>query len=417
MKRASILLVLVAVVSAIMANVATGQVAPAEGRWRGWLESPGGELPYRLEIARTSEAWQAWLVNGAERSAVPRVALEDGKLVLDIQHYDAIVEAAIASDGKRLDGTWTLRKGRDKWVKLPFHAVAGEAPLFPTDESPSAVEIQQITGRWRAKFEKDDAPAVGVFEGRPDGAVTGTFLTPGGDYRYLSGNFVGRRLRLAAFDGRHALLFDAKLGEDGKLAGDFWSGDSWHDSWTAEPDAEAALPDGMVRPANAKPVNLAKLVYKDVDGKKRSLKDVAGPAKLLIVEIFGTWCPNCHDAGKYLEEVRQKYAAQGVAVVGLAFEATGDFEHDATQVRRFAERHGITYPLLIAGEFRKDDPAAKVPLLEKLEAYPTTILVDAEGRPRAVHTGFSGPATGEDFKKQSAEFDAVIREILAGESN
>lgn len=403
------------VVGAAMGGVAAGQTVPAEGGWRGWLDSPGGELPFRLGISRAEGGWRAWLINGAERSEAPRVVLEGEKLILDIQHYDATIEALVSDAGRRLDGTWTLRRGRDKWTKMPFHAVAGEFPQIATSDVPaSADDALRIAGRWRVKFEKSDAPAVGIFETQPDGTITGTFLTTGGDYRYLSGVFAGGRLRLAAFDGRFALLFDAKLMDDGTLAGEFWSGDSWHEMWTAVRDDEARLPDGIVRPANPKTVDLATLVYKDLDGNERSLKDVAGLAKLLIVDIFGTWCPNCHDAGKYLEQVQQQFGAEGVAVVGLAFEVTGDFARDATQVKRFARRHSISYPLLIAGEFRKDDPAGKVPLVEKIEAYPTTILVDAGGTVRAVHTGFAGPATGADYRRQSTEFEAAIREILRG---
>ena len=38
--------------------------------------------------------------------------------------------------------------------------------------------------------------------------------------------------------------------------------------------------------------------------------------KPLIVDIFGTWCPNCHDEAPVLEKLYQKYKDQGLADCG-----------------------------------------------------------------------------------------------------
>jgi thiol-disulfide isomerase/thioredoxin len=395
--------------------LATG---PAEslktGTWRGWLDSAGGELPFRLELARSGENWSAWLINGAERAEVPRVAIEGDELILDLEHYDATIRAKVSADGGRLDGEWSLRRGADRWTRLPFHATAGAAPQFPPDANSTDDKLApRIDGRWPAKFSQTEEPIIGVFATQDDGTVTGTFLAPSGDYRFLAGSFAARRLRLASFDGRHALLFDAKLGDNGTLTGDLWSGDSWHETWTAHLDPNAELPDGLARLKDGKTADLSKLVYKDPEGKKVSLADAASGAKILIVEIFGTWCPNCHDAGAYLEEINRRYREKGVAVVGLAFESTGDFAHDAAQVKRFGTRHSITYPLLIAGERGKDKVTDVVPLLDRAGAFPTTLFVDAGGRVRAVHSGFSGPATGDDFRKQCIQTESLIEELLA----
>jgi hypothetical protein len=99
--------------------------------------------------------------------------------------------------------------------------------------------------------------------------------------------------------------------------------------------------------------------------------------------------------------------------VGLAFELTGDFERDAEQVERYRARHGIEFPLLVAGQADKAAASKSFPLLDRVRASPTTIVRDADGRVRAVHTGYAGPATGPEHAKLRADFERLIDELLA----
>jgi thiol-disulfide isomerase/thioredoxin len=241
----------------------------------------------------------------------------------------------------------------------------------------------------------------------------GTFMTVGGDYGYLAGSFVDSQLRLSCFDGSHAFLFEAKMADDGTLSGDFWSGTKWHETWTARRDDKATLPDGFVLTGATAPARFEELVFPDLEGKPRSLAEITAGAKVVIVEVFGTWCPNCHDAARYLVEVDRRYRDRGVRVVGLAFELSGDLAKDAGLVKRFAERYSIESPLLIGGQRGKDKVEDVLPVIDKLRAYPTTIIMDGAGNVRAVHTGFSGPATGEEYDHLRAEFERVIEGVLA----
>ena len=75
---------------------------------------------------------------------------------------------------------------------------------------------------------------------------------------------------------------------------------------------------------------------------------------MVLVNIFGSWCPNCNDKAPLLAAWHRRYRDRGLEIVGLAYEFTGDPERDGRQVRRFAERHGIDYPLLLAGVERQD---------------------------------------------------------------
>jgi thiol-disulfide isomerase/thioredoxin len=338
------------------------------------------------------------------------VSLEAADLVLGFDHYESAIKVRVTGAGGRIDGEWRKHTGVDKWAALPLHGNHVEylPPRFRGNVR--GIEPSDIEGRWAVRFA-ESKDAVGDFRCKPDSTVTGTFLTPGGDYGYLAGNFDGQRLRLSGFDGSHAFLFDAKLQPDGTLAGDFWSRDAWHETWTAKREPAAALPDGFqLTKAKDGSTDFSSLSFRDLDGKPRTLAEFGG--KVVLIDVFGSWCPNCHDASEFLNELYGEYKSKGLSVVGLAFEMTGEFEHDATQVRRFIERHKSTYPVLIAGTSDKKVAAAALPMLEELKAYPTFIFMTGDGRVIATYTGFSGPATGDAYAELRRRFKQVIADAL-----
>ncbi len=390
------------------------------GPWRAWVESPGGDLPFQLEFKSAGSdsaigepAWQAWIINGGERIAVPVVHVEGGRVLLEIDYYDSRITAKMAEGGTELDGVWKKQGKGGKWTEMTFHAVAGRKPRFLPPVERAIRPDDRIDGRWRVEFSKSEEPAVGIFETHPGGTATGTFMTTTGDYRFLAGDYDGRRLRLSCFDGAHAFLFHAQRQRDGSLAGDFWSRDTWHETWNAVPDPKVVLPDAFRLTKVDDKVELSGLVFPDLDGTPRSLADAAFAGKARIIQVFGTWCPNCHDASNYLVELRRRYGDRGLSIVGLAFELTGNFERDARQVRTYKKRHGITYPVLIAGIADKEAVAEVFPLIDQLRAYPTMLFLDADGAVRAVYTGFSGPATGNAHRQLRAKIESIIEEMLS----
>lgn len=397
----------------------------AEGPWRAWLQSPGGELPFGLEFRKDDSGWHAMIINGAERIEVPQLTVLSTTVLLQIPHYDSKIFAKILDRGARLEGLWTKRGRNDKSTNMSFRADAGNTDRFAGCKAPAGQRApgKAVAGRWAMKFDKDADPAVGVFEEGDGGSVVGTVLTPTGDYRFLAGDFCGTQkssgqvdgqLRLSAFDGAHAFLLTATTTDGVTLSGDFWSGETFHDTWSAKRDENASLPDGFTLTHGVEGAKLSEVVFPDLDGKPRSLADPAFAGKARIIEIFGSWCPNCHDASAYLVDLDRRYRDRGLSIVGVAFELTGDFTRDAGQVRTFAAHHGIKYPLLLAGLADKEKVSAALPILDKFRAYPTTIILDGEGQIRAVHTGFSGPATGKEYDALRAKFESLIEELLSG---
>lgn len=407
-----------------------GQRGPSKLFGEGAITTPGGDVAFEMELERGSQTeastTSAWVINGGERIAVPvdwvieptmtpQGPVASQRATIRFDHYDAVLDGLVDEQGSvtKMNGEWRKRRSATEWSRLPFHA---ELTNQPPAKGRAAALPGPIDGRWSAKFASETIPAIGVFRTEADGTLAGTFLTTSGDYRFLAGEFRDGELRLTAFDGSHAFLFKARLQGDKTLAGEFWAGANHHDSWTAERDDAAKLPDGFTQVKAIDNVSLSSLSFPDLNGATRSLGDPRLMGKATIIQLFGSWCPNCHDEGEYLTELYRRYMDRGVSIIGLAFELTGDRERDAEQVRRYVARHHIEYPVLLAGVRDREKAAAAFPLFDAIPAYPTTLFVGSDGRVRAVHVGFSGPATGEEYVHLKAEFERTIDDLLSGKT-
>lgn len=385
-----------------------------DGMWAAWLETPGGPLPFGLELKRADGKLRAWLVNGPDRDEIPTVELQGAELTLDIRHYDSKITASLNDDGT-IDGIWEKPRG-DSIAKLAFHAKRGTPgfePLPPRKNDAGAIKARKLPPKWRAEFAKTSGPIVGVFESEPDNRVIGTFLTTTGDLGRLVGRYERGELRLSNFDGAHAFLLKATMQEDGSLKGDFWAGDWHHETWTATPDADAALPDAFGLTRSRAAVERASVVFQTLDGMRMSLADPPLAGRPVLLEVFGSWCPNCNDEAKLLSDLNRRYKERGLSVVGLAFERTGALASDKAQVQRYIDRHDITYTILYGGKADKKAIADALPFLQSFQAYPTTLFISPTGRIVAVYTGFSGPATGAAYDQLKADFERTIETLLA----
>ncbi|MEM7164389.1 MAG: TlpA disulfide reductase family protein [Planctomycetota bacterium] len=377
------------------------------GRWQAHLVSPGGPLEFGLDINAdgSSALW-----NGSERIVVPATTVAAATVVFDLPHYDARIVARMDGAG-RLTGSWKKRIGEAQWAQLPFAATHEDRAEAPARARTAAAD--RFTGRWRVRFSSNDDPAVGIFSVDDSGAVEGTFMTTTGDYRFLAGQVEDGTLRLSCFDGAHAFLFKAIANEDGTLSGDFWSRDVWHETWTAERDAAVELPDAFGQTSWSEAVALSDLSFPDLAGHPTSLADPKFAGKARVLQIFGSWCPNCHDAALYLGELHRRYSSRGLSIVGLAFEVTDDFARNVAIVQRYIERHDTPYPVLIAGPSDKAAATEALRALDRVRSYPTTVFLHSDGRIRAIHTGFTGPATGAAYDALRREFEGIIEELLA----
>lgn len=391
-----------------------GHDAPLrEGWWRGVLLTPGGELPFGLEMRREGDRWSAWLQNGEERVAVPELTINGTRLVMRMPGYENRLEAVIEDDTLRGELLMVKAKGADQ--RIPFAARFGDRHRFSKDTpAPSEETVPSMQGTWAAEFGLPDKgyPAIGEFrqQGR---RVTGTFLTATGDHRYLEGEFDGRELLLSKFDGGHVFLYRASLDAEGRLSGRFWSGLASEEAFTAIRDERASLSDASSATQLVTGATRLQFRFQDLGGNFISINDPFFRGKVVIVVLAGSWCPNCHDEAAFLSTVHRERRAEGLEIISLMFEQLEDPVAAAEAVYRFRDRHRIQYTTLLAGNSDKDDAAAKLPQLNAVLAFPTTIFVDRAGEVRSIHTGFSGPATGRHYQELVDDFTARIDALLA----
>jgi thiol-disulfide isomerase/thioredoxin len=380
------------------------------GTYRAVLQLPGGELPFGLELAREGSSMIGYLVNGNEQLKLSEVTVTGDHLVIRMPGYENRLIADAAGD--KLHGEIVLDKMGGKQQHIALRAQLG--PTYRFFATP-AKKNADVSGRWAVTF-RDDAgaseAAVGEFTQSND-VVRGTFLTATGDHRFLAGQMLVDTMFLSTFDGAHAYLYRARLTPDGLLTGDFWSGTAFHEQWTAKRDANAALPNAYTLTTMRAGSTHFDFAFRDLAGNAVTSNDRSLKGKVLIVALAGSWCPNCHDEAAFLEPLYREYRGKGVEIVSLMFEHFGDFPRAAAATRRFREHYGIEYTTLIAGVSDKDDAANKLPMLDHVYAFPTTIFIDRKGEVRKIHTGFSGPATGDHYTQLVEEFRATLDQLLA----
>jgi len=387
---------------------------PVDGIWRAVLYSPGGELPFQLEIRDgTHNVLIAGVRNGEEYLPFSSVERIRTQLILTFEHYDSKIVAEVSSDGLQMTGTWSKRALGGKSTEMKFSAEKDILYRFPPSGiAPVSPSLPYIDGEWAVNFTDSDGEvtAKGIFNAKGT-FVTGTFLTPTGDYRYLEGTFENKLLLLSVFDGAHAFLFRAELEENGALIGDFWSRNSYHARWIAV-RSRMDMPDPFSLTRLTNDTKRFDFRFPDMDKNMVSSRDPQFEGKVLIVYVFGTWCPNCNDEAAFLEELYMEYNDRGLEIVGLANEFTGEFVKDREMVLRYRRKYGISWPMLLVGIADKKETARKLADLDRVPAYPTTIFIDRDKKVRKIYTGFSGPGTGRHHLTLRSQFKKIIEDLL-----
>ena len=148
------------------------------------------------------------------------------------------------------------------------------------------------------------------------------------------------------------------------------------------------------------------LRFPDTDGNMVSSTDERFRGKPLMVQIMGSWCPNCMDESKFLSSFYKEYKNKGVEVVALAYEYSTDFNRSKASVQKFIKRFGIQYPVLIPPVTVSDEQRTEktLPQLTPIRSFPTTIFISKHGNVAGVHQGFFGPGTGSFYEEFKTEF-------------
>lgn len=391
----------------------------SEGQWRGELvREDGNNIVFNFEVYRKAGKTTFNLRNAGERLTVDDIVFQGDSVFIRLPFFDSQFRAAFISD-EEIKGSW-IKRLADRDLVMPFFAVrTGKKNIrFKTvNKKP----IAKVTGRWSVTFfnpaTERETKAVGVFQ-QKGALLTGSFITPSGDYRYLEGVVDGDSLKLSGFDGGYAIYFTAKINDGQTISGGkYFSGAGVVPrSWEAYKNPAAALPDSLTL-VNLKPGVSPKLSFSfnDVEGVPVSFNEPGFKDKVVIIQLLGSWCPNCLDETVFMNEIYRKYKMKGVEILGLAYERTADFNRSRVSVKNFMNRLKVTYPVLIA-PVAADDPKnadKTLPQLEKISAFPTTIFVDRKGEIQKVHAGFNGPGTGAEYERQKRIYIDIIEDLLA----
>jgi peroxiredoxin len=381
------------------------------GIWQGTLLRPDGKnVIFNFEVREQNGKQVLYVINADERLLVDDIENRGDSLWIHMPYFASSFSLNYKTDGK-LEGFYIKNYG-SRVMTIPFKATHGISERYPVGKSK-----YNISGRWQVAFLDGDksTPAIGEFEQSADGKVTGTFLTTTGDYRFLEGSVKGDSLNLSGFDGGHVLLFTAKIRSNSALYDAYiYSGLSTPAKWTAIKNAKATLPDGYGVTKMREGETKLNFKFRSTNGDTVSISDPKYAGKVVVVQILGSWCPNCLDETEFLSSYYTANKQRGVEVIGIAYERTTDFESSVKALAPFQKRLNVQYPFLVANAAVSDPLRVEktLPQLTKIEAFPTSIFIDKKGEVRKIHSGYDGPATGKHYEAFKKEFEAIITQLL-----
>ena len=300
-------------------------------------------------------------------------------------------------------GTWVNAK-YDQQRVIEVSAHAGSFARFDVTETvdTSAIDLQ---GDHRMLFMNQDGQqhdTVLLSLTQNHHVVHGSVLTPTGDYRYLAGVIRNDSLLLSSMDGTHCYYFKAEI-DGSSLKGVFKAGKTWRQDWEASLGVNYELPDAE-QLTSIRSNERFNFQVTDMNGKQWSLDDDRFAGKPVLVSIMGTWCSNCLDETRFLQEVQERFGSS-IEILALDFELVSDSNKAIENIARYKQSLGIEYPILLAGlKTNKQKVQRVLPALSAMVSYPTLIVLDHQHEVVRIHTGFSGPATGghyyDDFRKE-----------------
>ncbi len=384
-----------------------------EGIYRGVLyinPAQNLEVPFNFEVRYSGKKPTIIVKNADERIVIDEVVIKGDSVNFKMPVFDT--EFRTVLKGRDLEGTW-INHYKTENNRITFKAFFNDNRRFlfvPGKPNPI------FEGRWETTFSpgrKDSSKAIGVFHHTEQtDYMTGTFLSETGDYRYLEGMKHGNGFSLSAFDGKHVYLFTAEITDNGGLSGKFFAGLDWIEEWRARRNENFNLadPESITFVKNAG--DKVDFSFPDIFKNKISLSDEKFANKPVIIQVMGSWCPNCMDESVYLSSLYAKYKNEGLQIIALAFEKTTDFDKASALLLRMKTRLKMDYDILITQQSGSAKASETFPALNKITAFPTTIYLNKKHEVVKIYTGFSGPATGHDYQIFKERTEALVNTLL-----
>lgn len=386
-----------------------------QGSWRGELHREDGKrVVFLFELKKAGSQWKLIIKNDRERISLEKVKVTGDSVSFAMPVFESEFKTTLQEDGS-LKGTW-FKGTANKTQQWMFTAVPNKLSRFEHNEGKAAVNL---TGRWMLLISRppDTKTRPAIAEWKQSGQyLSGTILTPSGDYRFLEGTVTGNRFYLSTFDGAHAYLFEGNIGKEGRIdSAWFYSGYAGIETFTGFRDAKAKLPDVGNVPLLKEGFHSISFSGKDLNGNVISNNDPRFRNKVVVLQLMGSWCPNCMDETRFLSEYYRKNHNRGVEMVALAYENSTDYERSRISVEKFQQRFAVDYPMLISGVWVNDSLRTEktIPEITPIRAFPTTIFIGKDGKVKHIETGFSGPGTGAYYDLYRKDFINRMERLLA----
>ena len=381
-------------------------IEPQLGNYRAeMITKDGSVLPFRFELIKDSDQLIMKVDNDKETLIYDDIRYENDSIKIFMPPFDAVIIAKVGHGS--LEGIYLKE---ESGTKTSFKAIISDAPKFESNETPNL----DLNGQFRTVFRPEKPyPGLGIFSQKGN-QVSGTFRKNSGDTRFLSGIVFKDSILLSTFDGAHPYLIKAaKLGDTihGNL---YYQSNSITKFWM--------IKDDNYQLENSKELTQLKdgfetisFNFKNTSGDYVSLNDEQFKNKVVVVQIMGTWCPNCLDETQFFLSYIKDNPSTDIAFVALSFEAARTEKKAMDRIQLMVDRFDIPYPVLLAQFGSVDTKIAqeKLPMLKEIRSYPTTIIIDKSGKVNSIHTGFNGPATGKAFEDFKMEFDEEIKSLVS----
>lgn len=131
---------------------------------------------------------------------------------------------------------------------------------------------------------------------------------------------------------------------------------------------------------------------KDQYGNTHTLSDYKG--KVVFLNFWATWCGPCRQEMPHIEELYKEYGENSGDVVFLGVAGPGGQETDQAGIESFLDQNGYTFPTVF-------DTTGQVQSQYYISAFPTTFMIDKEGRVYGYISGALDKATMKDIIEQT----------------
>lgn len=374
------------------------------GTWKIELNLQGQTLPVIIHFDKLEkDALSGHLVNSKEKISLEGT-FKNGEFQTQIGANYAILKGRI-KDGE-LKGYWVRTNKED--YRVDFSGVKTSLTSLYKNYENSNLAFN-ISGKWKIKLNEEKF-GLGIFK-QNGSRVQGSILTSTGDYRFLDGHIKGADLFLTGFDGVFSYIFKLKL--IGKtFAGIMYAGKSFNNGISGSMDDSFKLED----PLNISSVTsnyIEKFDYKSLSGQQINLDNNRFKGKVKIIQVFGSWCPNCHDETRFFLDWRKKYPAKlnQVEFIALAFERFKEESEALKALRKFKVKEQVDYPIVLV-DYNNTKKVSDILPIDNLKAFPTTLFLNKENKIVKIHTGFAGQATEIFFDQFVQMFNKTVDELI-----